>query len=825
MQQRNFLLFIALSCLFFAGWLQVKLLFFPNLPAPPKPKPFAQQAAEEGQGPAALGLAAGPAVKLLVPVNGKPAAVAIAAGSGATLVKRSAAAIVQAPPPAPAPRLPQLAEPTPDDKLVVLGSADPRSPFHLQVRLDPRGAGVRSVVLNKFQAADHYGRPVWIDRAKHEKAPLELVPADANRDTPANVLYHFRTLDDTHPLDTLGKVAWTIVDRDVKEGATEQRVSFQTTIQGVRITKIFSLRTGEYHVGLEVKLSRPVGEDGSRKFRYQLAGARGLPVEGRWYTSIFRNALIAQVDPRGNVDRDMQDLRQIGHWEGGNEILKQPGYFLRYAAVAVQYFTSAIVVDNQQKTQDFLKQARPTLEEGVWRGQVKRVDRQRNTLVVTSEGRDREFVVTDPNAGAPGDLPFIAVQEGMRLAVVFQVDGDGRSVVNRLAPELRTHPLWYEDITVRVSTEPIEVRPGPDGEVVHKYLLYNGPVKPSLLLSQSGEAAVDPALVDRYAYTLSLNTLTDYHSPGAMGRFSSAIYWTSLIIKCTNLMHAVLGMLYWIVPSYGLCIVLLTVMVRGLMFPVSRKQAMTSIKMQELAPEMKKIQEKHKDDRQALGVAQMELYRKHGVNPFGTCWLLLLQMPIFMGLYFALQESIRFRLAPFWPTWIVNLAAPDMMIWWGENIPVLSRPEDYGGILYLGPFFNLLPVVAVVLMLVQQKMMTPPPTDEQQQMQQSMMKYMMVFFGLMFYKVAAGLCIYFTASSLWGLAERKLLPKRLTTVGGPGGDGAALTPRGPTWKEPALAARAKARKPERGRRDDEPATPLRRLRDWWAEVLRQAEKK
>ena len=109
---------------------------------------------------------------------------------------------------------------------------------------------------------------------------------------------------------------------------------------------------------------------------------------------------------------------------------------------------------------------------------------------------------------------------------------------------------------------------------------------------------------------------------------------------------------------------------------------------------------------QGLQVAQMELYRKHGVNPFGSCWFLLLQMPIFMGLYYCLQESVHFRLAGF--LWIDNLAAPDMLVWWSENIPLLSRPTDVGSILYLGPYLNLLPIVAVTLMIFQQKKMMPP---------------------------------------------------------------------------------------------------------------------
>src|SRR5262249_15688235 len=158
-----------------------------------------------------------------------------------------------------------------------------------------------------------------------------------------------------------------------------------------------------------------------------------------------------------------------------------------------------------------------------------------------------------------------------------------------------------------------------------------------------GDAAVPPEVVDRYLDKLHLNTLTDYHSPGVFGAFASSIYWTQIIIKCTNIMHQVLHWLHMVIPNYGICIIILTVLVRGMMFPVSRRQAMMSMRMQELAPESKKLQEKYKDDKQALSMAQMDLYRKHNLNPFGSCWFILLQMPIFMGLYYCLQESIHFR--------------------------------------------------------------------------------------------------------------------------------------------------------------------------------------
>jgi YidC/Oxa1 family membrane protein insertase len=261
------------------------------------------------------------------------------------------------------------------------------------------------------------------------------------------------------------------------------------------------------------------------------------------------------------------------------------------------------------------------------------------------------------------------------------------------------------------------------------------------------------------------------------------------------------------------------------MFPISRRQAMLSIRMQELAPEIRKVQEKYKTDPPGRNRAVMELYRKHGVNPLGGCLTLLMQLPIFMGLYYCLQESVHFRLAGF--LWIDNLAAPDMMIWWSESIPLISDPDSMGmGFLcfptnpfYLGPYFNLLPIVAVSLMLVQQKMLTPPPADEQQAFQQKLMKWMMVFFGIMFYKVAAGLCIYFIVSSLWGVAERKLLPKKPMPGGAPppgGGGGGGGPGRGP-----GPSGKGKGR----GKKEKQPEGKMSKVRNWWQDVLKQAKKK
>ena len=123
----------------------------------------------------------------------------------------------------------------------------------------------------------------------------------------------------------------------------------------------------------------------------------------------------------------------------------------------------------------------------------------------------------------------------------------------------------------------------------------------------------------------------------------------------------------------------------------------------------------------------------------------MIQLPIFVGLWQALNTSVSLRHSPF--LWINDLAAPDML----ARLPV--------DVMFLGHWFNLLPILVVGLMLFQTKLFAPPATTPEAEMQQKTMKYMMIFMAVMFYKVPSGLGIYFITSSLWSIGERLLLPK------------------------------------------------------------------
>ena len=259
------------------------------------------------------------------------------------------------------------------------------------------------------------------------------------------------------------------------------------------------------------------------------------------------------------------------------------------------------------------------------------------------------------------------------------------------------------------------------------------------------------------------NAIVEPYGLGKLIYFGWPIYeWVA--VPLTFILH----FFYAVVHNYGLAIILLTILVRGCMFPLSLKQAAGAQKMQMLQPELKKLQEKHKGNSEARAKAQQELFQKHGYNPLAGCLPIFIQMPVFIGLYRTLMVAIELRDAPLFSNsiqWCSNLAGPDMLWNWGS----LGWPpwfNEGGSMFALGPFFNLLPLLTIVLFIVQQKMFMPPATDPQAAATQKMMKYMMIFMGVLFYKVASGLCIYFIASSLWGLAERRFLPKAAPAAAG-----------------------------------------------------------
>jgi YidC/Oxa1 family membrane protein insertase len=190
--------------------------------------------------------------------------------------------------------------------------------------------------------------------------------------------------------------------------------------------------------------------------------------------------------------------------------------------------------------------------------------------------------------------------------------------------------------------------------------------------------------------------------------------------------------------NWGIDIILLTVVIKLLMAPLTHKSFVSMKQMQKLQPQMERLKEKYKNDKESLNKEIMELYRRNKVNPFGGCLPMLLQFPVFIGLYNALLTPIELRHAPF--LWIKDLSRPD----W-ESLPVEIFGFQFG-----------IPILTLLMgasMFVQQ-WMTPSAGDPNQR---RMMLMMPVIFTFMFINFPSGLTIYWLVNNLLSIAQQYLI--------------------------------------------------------------------
>ena len=201
-----------------------------------------------------------------------------------------------------------------------------------------------------------------------------------------------------------------------------------------------------------------------------------------------------------------------------------------------------------------------------------------------------------------------------------------------------------------------------------------------------------------------------------------------------------LKFLHQFIPNYGLVLVLFSVFVKILVYPLTKKSYQSTKEMQAIQPLVADLKEKHKKDPTKLNKATMKLYKEHGVNPLGGCLPLLLQMPLLFALFQVFRSTIELRNAPF-VFWINDLSGPDIVY----NLP-FSLP-------IYGDHIAVLPLIMGITMFLQQKMM---PT--QASGQQKFMSYFMTgFFILLFNNFPSGLNLYYTLFNVFTILQQKYL--------------------------------------------------------------------
>lgn len=216
-----------------------------------------------------------------------------------------------------------------------------------------------------------------------------------------------------------------------------------------------------------------------------------------------------------------------------------------------------------------------------------------------------------------------------------------------------------------------------------------------------------------------LELAVDY---GILTPIAEPLFW--LLDKFHKLTH-----------NWGFAIILLTLVVKGVMYKLSEAQYRSMAKMKKFAPRIQELKERYSDDRERMSKAMMELYKKEGFNPLAGCWPLLVQFPVFIALYWVLLESVELRQAPFM-LWVNDLSAAD-------------------------PYF-VLPVLFGISMFVQQKLSGQQMPDP---MQQKIMNIMPIIMTAFFAFFPSGLVLYWFVSNLVGIAQQWIITKRLDNEG------------------------------------------------------------
>ena len=378
---------------------------------------------------------------------------------------------------------------------------------------------------------------------------------------------------------------------------------------------------------------------------------------------------------------------------------------------------------------------------------------------------------------------------------IFKADETGRM----LSPGEK-HTLWSalcnKYFTCIVTPEPLDGEQQADGPSYAKYL---SEVSGAFNLD-------DPEAKDDLTFNLTLHP-PDFIQPGQhvtmnfdafCGPKSEALF-ESLpkavsrdyhIIRSTDtrwctfewlttVMLWLLTKAYGLVGNYGIAIIILVIIVRLVLHPITKRGQVNMMKMQkgmaQLKPKLEAIQKQYKNDKQKLQEEQMKLYREEGINPAGQflgCLPMALQMPVWVALWTTLNTNVDMRHMPFF-WWINDLSAPDALIpFSGEyHIPLIG--------VMMGPIaaFNLLPIIMTITMYAQQKItqkLTKPVTPAQPKMdkdgrpmpdqmaqQQKIMSFMMIFFGFIFYNFPSGLNLYILSSNILGMVEQLRIKKHI----------------------------------------------------------------
>jgi len=287
-------------------------------------------------------------------------------------------------------------------------------------------------------------------------------------------------------------------------------------------------------------------------------------------------------------------------------------------------------------------------------------------------------------------------------------------------------------------------------------ILFDEPVKGKMVASASGDRVANQLVLDSETIpaggiqTIGYQLFIGPKNWSLLRKYGNGLDrainfgWVDILAKpCLWFMNFI----YRFIPNYGVAIIILTIITRLMFWPLAQKSYKSMSEMRKLAPLMKEIREKYKDDKARVNQETMALYKTYKINPVSGCLPMLVQLPVFFALYRMLYQAIELRHAPFFG-WIQDLSAPDRLFNFDFKIPLMEPP--YG-----------IPVLTIIMgatMILQQKM-TPTPGGDPTQAK--MMMIMPIVFMVIFINFSSGLVLYWLVGNLVAISQQYFTQKKL----------------------------------------------------------------
>lgn len=355
----------------------------------------------------------------------------------------------------------------------------------------------------------------------------------------------------------------------------------------------------------------------------------------------------------------------------------------------------------------------------------KKKDRYENRTFMTYNGKKvkKQILADNTSKNYTDSLNWTGITGKYFALLVSPVN---TTTIGNVNYSTATEITNYSNAQLKISRNPIN-----ESRIEDSYYIYAGPRKESELKNYNNMA--------NNAWNLS-NLYVDecLQSSGILSWLEKFLKW-------------VMELLYKLIPNWGVSIIIMTILLKVVLFPLTKKSSVSQLKMQEVQPKMTELQAKYKNQPEKLNQEMAKLYQETGYNPLSGCLPLLIQFPLIIAMFNLFNNYFEFRGAMFIPGWIPDLSTSDVIATLGFNIPLLGNQ------------IHILPVIYLASQLLYGKYSSATSTGGNQTQMKIMMYAMPIVFFFIFYNAPAGLLIYWTISNILTFVQQIAINKIMKT--------------------------------------------------------------